>query len=636
MEISSEEDHIHELAPLPVEYPKNYTRRRDDSSHSTMRRSSTDRSFGSYSTVTRGRRMSIVVQPSTRLMRRGSSVAAAGLNGKSGGTLITLSRRRSSRGRVKEIKVFQPLEHFRHIIRVVRTILRVAKALKSDPKRDLGDGICKSFLEMMEGYMMMKNKAFVTSLPGDSLPTGPLLFDPTLFKANREIQISKEVKSILSLRPEERNTEQLQTVLYALQTMSSFAELPLHMQESVCKVAWHQSLPANKIIVKQGHLAENFYFIMSGSVTVVSENDPTSGQVFASVATLRRGASFGDLAILKNCTRTATVVSKDPIHLLVISREDYQRIFMGRSQDGMEPSHIKFCRTLDFLIDFPVDMLIDKPSNCMFHYFRRGTVIVKDSHISEWVYIVVSGTCEVMMELESATPRLKGKQLNGTVPKVEMLAYLTEDRFAKSRYVFRPNKNNKNLQNNISKGRSCFSHINTRHSSMSSVTPRREVRSASVESLRSRVSNSKSISLSDSSDTSRQRATTLPPVFPVVDNLVGGMQGKHSKKPVFVQIDVLHPRNTFGFANLDFEDTCEENKSAVVSLVSRGAECIMISKKFFMAHAGDLTKKWIRHNICPYPSQEILQRNLQQKVNWNAYKQEVISNFVSNKISTQG
>ncbi|EDO49748.1 predicted protein, partial [Nematostella vectensis] len=158
------------------------------------------------------------------------------------------------------------------------------------------------------------------------------------------IQISKEVKSILSLRPEERNTEQLQTVLYALQTMSSFAELPLHMQESVCKVAWHQSLPANKIIVKQGHLAENFYFIMSGSVTVVSENDPTSGQVFASVATLRRGASFGDLAILKNCTRTATVVSKVPIHLLVISREDYQRIFMGRSQDGMEPSHIKFCR----------------------------------------------------------------------------------------------------------------------------------------------------------------------------------------------------------------------------------------------------------------------------------------------------
>lgn len=55
----------------------------------------------------------------------------------------------------------------------------------SDPKRDLGEGICKSFLEMMEGYMMMKNKAFITSLP--AADTGPALFDPTLFKANKEV-----------------------------------------------------------------------------------------------------------------------------------------------------------------------------------------------------------------------------------------------------------------------------------------------------------------------------------------------------------------------------------------------------------------------------------------------------------------
>lgn len=69
-------------------------------------------------------------------------------------------------------------------MRIVRTILKVADALKSDPKRDLGEGICKSYLEMMEGYMMMKNKTFVTSLPTD---TGPGLFDPNLFKANKEV-----------------------------------------------------------------------------------------------------------------------------------------------------------------------------------------------------------------------------------------------------------------------------------------------------------------------------------------------------------------------------------------------------------------------------------------------------------------
>lgn len=31
--------------------------------------------------------------------------------------------------------------------------------------------------------------------------------------------------------------------------------------------------------------------------------------------------------------------------------------------------------------------------------------------------------------------------------------------------------------------------------------------------------------------------------------------------------------------------------------VSRGAECIMISKKFFMEHANALTKRWLRLNV---------------------------------------
>ena len=33
------------------------------------------------------------------------------------------------------------------------------------------------------------------------------------------------------------------------------------------------------------------------------------------------------------------------------------------------------------------------------------------------------------------------------------------------------------------------------------------------------------------------------------------------------------------------------------SQVSRGAECVMISKKFFLSQASELTKKWIRHNV---------------------------------------
>ena len=45
---------------------------------------------------------------------------------------------------------------------------------------------------------------------------------------------------------------------------------------------------------------------------------------------------------------------------------------------------------LDFMKFFPLEALIEHPEACLFHFFKRGVVIVKDSNESEWLYIVKS------------------------------------------------------------------------------------------------------------------------------------------------------------------------------------------------------------------------------------------------------
>ncbi|KAK2563144.1 Cyclic nucleotide-binding domain-containing protein 2 [Acropora cervicornis] len=306
---------------------------------------------------------------------------------------------------------FEPLENFKRLARLVMVVIRIGRALSSDPKAIFPqEGICKSFLEIMEGYTTTKEQHHRRNdgqTAGHSSPAP--LFDPKMFKANREVNISKEVKQLLTSYPVERSNDQLQTVLYALQTLESFSELPLHMQQDVCKIAWLQSLPSNRIIIKQDHAADNFYFIINGAVTVLSESDPTLEQPFTSLATLKKGSSFGDTAILKNCRRTATVVSRDPVQLLVIGKEDYQRIFMGQTKSGEEPAHLKFC--------------------------RRGSVIVKDSNKSDWLYVIVSGVCQVLLRLEITKPRFTGKlQTSAQVSTAEKLADLTENRHRKTAY----------------------------------------------------------------------------------------------------------------------------------------------------------------------------------------------------------
>ena len=70
--------------------------------------------------------------------------------------------------------------------------------LFSDPKAVLQqDGICKSFLEIMEGYMATREKHLSNNneyRPGFS--SAAPVFDPKQFKANREVSKS----SMLDIR----------------------------------------------------------------------------------------------------------------------------------------------------------------------------------------------------------------------------------------------------------------------------------------------------------------------------------------------------------------------------------------------------------------------------------------------------
>ncbi|XP_013396184.1 uncharacterized protein LOC106163213 [Lingula anatina] len=110
-----------------------------------------------------------------------------------------------------------------------------------------------------------------------------------------------------------------------------------------------------------------------------------------------------ELALLHHQLRNATVVSQDTVQLLTIGRDDFFDIFMGQSANpGELPEHLKFLSQLEFAKDFPMEKILENPEVCLLHFFKRGEVIVQDSSQSDWIYIIKSGTCQVMKELNGA------------------------------------------------------------------------------------------------------------------------------------------------------------------------------------------------------------------------------------------
>ncbi|XP_070552928.1 cGMP-dependent protein kinase egl-4-like isoform X1 [Ptychodera flava] len=204
-------------------------------------------------------------------------------------------------------------ERFQHAIKLVITLVRVFNMIQSRTEKEAQSRDYMTFTEIAEQFQ------------SEDMKNSGLSFNPKDFKANREINISIEVKNILSMPSDQRTPEQLQTALYGLQTMKSFAEYPLHMQEKLTRVAWLEHIPPKKIIIRQGHYAEAFYFVISGSAVVtIMETNPNTGETKMRTATvLRKGSSFGELALLHHSVRTATVSSQGQVQLLAIGREDF-------------------------------------------------------------------------------------------------------------------------------------------------------------------------------------------------------------------------------------------------------------------------------------------------------------------------
>lgn len=67
--------------------------------------------------------------------------------------------------------------------------------------------------------------------------------------------------------------------------------------------------PEDIAIIKQGEPGNNFYIIRGGSVTVKKRNE---NGVETIVKTLKVGDYFGEQAILKQETRSATVIANGP------------------------------------------------------------------------------------------------------------------------------------------------------------------------------------------------------------------------------------------------------------------------------------------------------------------------------------
>jgi uncharacterized protein YhbP (UPF0306 family) len=120
-------------------------------------------------------------------------------------------------------------------------------------------------------------------------------------------------------RPQSLAMEYRRSLVYSV-----FRALPRHEVETLAARLETVHVEAGGTIVRQGAPADKFFIIVDGEVDVLREEAP--GQGPKKVASLKRGQFFGEMAILRDSPRTATVQAVTPTTLLTMDRDVFRSL----------------------------------------------------------------------------------------------------------------------------------------------------------------------------------------------------------------------------------------------------------------------------------------------------------------------
>ncbi|XP_063713836.1 cGMP-dependent protein kinase 1-like isoform X2 [Symsagittifera roscoffensis] len=144
---------------------------------------------------------------------------------------------------------------------------------------------------------------------------------------------------------------------------------------------------ADDFVIQEGHIGDCLYVIQDG-VLEVSKKGKT-------LTRLTSGTLFGELAILYNCTRTASVKALTYSRLWKIERVSFQKIMMKvvlSEEDEIQ----QFLQSVPLLKELPIEVM-NKLVYCVdFCHFAPEEYIIRENAYGETFYIIRQGKVKVM------------------------------------------------------------------------------------------------------------------------------------------------------------------------------------------------------------------------------------------------
>ncbi|KAM4636554.1 cGMP-dependent protein kinase 2-like [Discoglossus pictus] len=149
----------------------------------------------------------------------------------------------------------------------------------------------------------------------------------------------------------------------------------------------------SQLVIQEGAAGNHLYVLAEGLLDVI-QNSRLLGQ-------MHPGTAFGELAILYNCKRTATVKAVTDSKIWVLDRQVFQSIMMSSAQ-AQHQEYFSFLRSVSLLKDLPEEKL-SKIVDCLeVDFYDKGDYIIREGEEGNTFFIIAKGKVCVTQAVEGS------------------------------------------------------------------------------------------------------------------------------------------------------------------------------------------------------------------------------------------
>ena len=123
-----------------------------------------------------------------------------------------------------------------------------------------------------------------------------------------------------------------ETLINRLTTLPFFSGLSTEQLATVSDHVNWLNLEPNTTVFNEGDIGDAVYFILDGSIEVVIYSEKGKP---VQLATLTDGHSFGEMSLIDNLPRSATIVTNSKSSVLQLKKDDFDEIMESNPKIGV-------------------------------------------------------------------------------------------------------------------------------------------------------------------------------------------------------------------------------------------------------------------------------------------------------------